>query len=241
MLSTTWLTLFWRKVIVGRPVKKPCMLPHIWRNAKKSAREKCDPGPRWKICMLLPKKKICFFVYSHLFPTWLPLCIKVVVGSSEICWHGVQKICIKLIILKTEFEQKTCYTTTLFSIHFMFYIGILWYYGGPMGLNIIFYHANPWPVSGASGDMGRKGWIGQVPQIPMIWCPLAEPLGRSHPCRPTWMEPNFEELWTYLVIIIIIYILLYFIILCRVDIFWYSNIVSHVYMYIYIYRVYDII
>ena len=84
------------------------------------------------------------------------------------------------------------------------------------------------------GDMGRKGGIGQVPQIPMIWCPLAEPLGRSHPCRPTWMEPNFEELWTYLVIIIIIYILLYFIILCRVDIFWYSNIVSHVYMYIYI-------
>ena len=51
------------------------------------------------------------------------------------------------------------------------------------------------------GDMGRKGGIGQVPQIPMIWCPLAEPLGRSHPCRPTWMEPNFEEFRTYLCLI----------------------------------------
>jgi hypothetical protein len=105
--------------------KKPCMLPHIWRNAKKVRVKNVTQAHGERSVCCFRKKKICFFVYSHLFPTWLPLCIKVVVGSSEICWHGVQKICIKLIILKTEFEQKTCYTTTLFSIHFMFYIGIL--------------------------------------------------------------------------------------------------------------------
>ena len=145
----TWL---WAAHMVVGSYVVGCQRPCFWLLTTMFLAVVGCHGER-SVCCFRKKKNVFL-----LFPTWLPLCIKVVVGNSEICWHGVKKICIKLILLKTEFEQKTCYTTTLFSIHFMFYIGILWYYGGPMGLNIMFYHANPWPVSGASGTwVGRDG------------------------------------------------------------------------------------